>query len=70
MRLTILAGMITGASLAMQVAVNAHARPKPIPPNSAIQIRVIAPWYMAMAGEPILNRSQVTTRAGEAAAMT
>jgi hypothetical protein len=47
MRLTIVAGLITGASLAMQVTLSAHVRPKPIPPNSAIRIRVVAPWYIA-----------------------
>jgi hypothetical protein len=47
MRLTILAGLITGASLAMGATLNAHIKPKPIPPNSAIQIRVVAPYYMA-----------------------
>jgi hypothetical protein len=47
MRLTILAGLITGSALAMQVTVIAHARPKPVVPNSAIRIRVVAPWYIA-----------------------
>jgi len=70
MRLTILAGLITGASLAMEVTLSAHARPKSIPPNSAIQIRVVAPWYVAMDRERIMNQSQMATRAGEAEAMT
>ena len=47
MRMTILAGLITGAALAMQATLNAHAKPKPIPANRAIRIRVIAPWYTA-----------------------
>jgi hypothetical protein len=47
MRITILAGLITGASLAMGATLSAHIKHKPIPPNSAIQIRVVAPYYMA-----------------------
>jgi hypothetical protein len=47
MRLTILAGLITGTSLAIQVALSAHNRPKVPPPNSAIRMRVVAPWYIA-----------------------
>ena len=47
MRLTILAGLITGTSLAIQVALTAHARPKVPPPNSAIRLRAVAPWYIA-----------------------
>ena len=47
MRLTILAGLITGTSLAIQVALSAHVRPKAVPPNSAIRMRVVAPWYIA-----------------------
>ena len=47
MRLTILAGLITGISLAIQVALSAHTRPKVPPPNSAIRMRRVAPWYIA-----------------------
>jgi len=47
MRLTILAGLITGAALAMQTTLSARVKPRPIPANRAIRIRVIAPWYMA-----------------------
>lgn len=47
MRLTILAGLITGAALGMQATLSAHMKPKPIPAHRAIRIRVIAPWYMA-----------------------
>lgn len=47
MRLTILAGLITGAALGVQATLSAHMRAKAIPANRAIRIRVIAPWYMA-----------------------
>ena len=72
MRLTILAGLIAGASLAMGASLKAHAKPKPIPANSAIQIRIVAPWSTATnsSGGPILNKHRVTSRAGDAEAMT
>lgn len=47
MRLTILAGLITGAALGMQATLSAHMKPKRIPAHRAIRVRVIAPWYMA-----------------------
>jgi len=51
----------------MQVALSAHRRPKAIPANSAIQIRVVAPWYVATndGRAPILNQSQMCSRDAE-----
>jgi hypothetical protein len=65
MRLTILAGLITGASLGMQVTLSAHIKPKVIPANSAIRIRVIAPWYMADATEHVAGHGILTKEAAE-----
>ena len=50
MRLTILAGLILGASLAVQSMLGAHARAKLGPAASAVRVHVheIAPWYIAM----------------------
>ena len=61
MRLTILAGLITGTSLAIQLALSAHIRPKVVPPNSAIRIRVVAPWYIA-SEKPSPSRSEARVR--------
>ena len=47
MRLTILAGLITGASLAMQPGVAGHPKPKVVPMGRAVRIRFVAPWYIA-----------------------
>ncbi len=50
MRLTILAGLIMGASLAVQSMLGAHARTKVGPAASAVRVhgRAVAPWYIAM----------------------
>jgi len=50
MRLTIVAGLIMGMSLAMQAALGAHARAKVAHAASAVRahVRVVAPWYIAM----------------------
>lgn len=66
MRLTILAGLITGTSLAIQVALSAHTRPKVPPPNSAIRMRTVAPWYIA-SNAPLSYRciGEGTIRKGE-----
>ena len=47
MRVAIFAGLLTGVSLAVQVSLNAHNEPKVVPPDSAIRIRAVAPWYIA-----------------------
>ncbi|HZC46397.1 MAG TPA: hypothetical protein VE243_07965 [Candidatus Acidoferrum sp.] len=49
MRLTIVAGLIMGLSMAIQSAMNAHARAKAGNASSAvgIHVRVVAPWYVA-----------------------
>jgi len=49
MRLTILAGLIMGLSMAVQSALNARARAKAgnAPRAVGIHVRVVAPWYIA-----------------------
>ncbi len=49
MRLTIIAGLILGASLAVHSAVGAHARAKVGHAATAVRVQVkeIAPWYVA-----------------------
>lgn len=49
MRLTIVAGLIMGLSMAIQSALGAHARAKAGNASSAagIHFRVVAPWYVA-----------------------
>jgi len=52
MRLTIIAGLIVGASLAIQSMLGAHARTKVGEAASAVRFHghVVAPWYVAMNG--------------------
>ena len=49
MRLTILAGLILGTSLAVQSMLGAHARAKLGPAASAVRVHIheVAPWYVA-----------------------
>jgi hypothetical protein len=49
MRLTIIAGLIMGASLAIQSMLGAHARAKVGQAASAVRVHVreVAPWYIA-----------------------
>ena len=49
MRLTIIAGLILGTSLAVQSILAAHATTKLGRPPSAVgaYVRVVAPWYIA-----------------------
>jgi hypothetical protein len=49
MRLTVIAGLILGASLAIQSMLGAHARAKVGDAASAVRshARVVAPWYVA-----------------------
>ena len=49
MRLTIAAGSILGASLAVQSMLGAHARAKASPAANAVHVHVheVAPWYIA-----------------------
>jgi hypothetical protein len=50
MRLTIVAGLILGASLAVQSMLGAHARARIGSAASAVRVHVheVAPWYVAM----------------------
>jgi hypothetical protein len=50
MRLTIVAGLIMGVSLAVQSAVDSHQRAKAVHATSAVRAheREVAPWYIAM----------------------
>ncbi|HLX05607.1 MAG TPA: hypothetical protein VKR28_08730 [Candidatus Binatus sp.] len=49
MRLTIVAGLILGASLAVQSMLSTYARAKAGPAATAVRIQVpeVAPWYIA-----------------------
>jgi hypothetical protein len=49
MRLTVVAGLIFGLSMAIQSAVDAHARAKAVHAANAVRIHVkeAAPWYVA-----------------------
>ncbi len=61
MRLTIIAGLILGVSLAVQSILGAHARAKVGQAASAARVhgRVVAPWYVAESdwhvGEDLAN---------------
>jgi hypothetical protein len=50
MRLTILAGLIMGAALAINSSVGAHSRAKVSRAASAVRVHVhaVAPWYIAL----------------------
>ncbi|HWJ41770.1 MAG TPA: hypothetical protein VNT29_11565, partial [Candidatus Limnocylindrales bacterium] len=50
MRMTIVAGLILGAALAVQSMLGAHARAKAGDAAGAVRshARVVAPWYIAM----------------------
>ena len=50
MRLTIVAGLILGASLAVQSMLSTYARAKAGPAATAARVHVheVAPWYIAM----------------------
>jgi hypothetical protein len=52
MRLTIIAGLIVGASLAIQSMLGANARAKIGHAANAVRVHghAIAPWYVAMSG--------------------
>jgi hypothetical protein len=49
MRLTVVAGLIFGLSMAIQSAVGAHARAKAGHAANAVHVQVkeVAPWYIA-----------------------
>ena len=49
MRLTVVAGLIFGLSMAIQSAVGAHARAKAGHAANAVRVHVkeVAPWYIA-----------------------
>jgi hypothetical protein len=49
MRLTIVAGLIMGLSLAVQSMLSAHARAKvgPAAEKSGVRVHEVAPWYIA-----------------------
>ena len=59
MRLTIIAGLILGTSLAIQSMLGAHARAKVGHAASAVRVhgRVVAPWYVAMSDSNSRRRS-------------
>jgi len=61
MRLTIIAGFIVGASLAIQSMLGAHARTRVGQAASAVRVhgRVVAPWYVAMDGRHRAGGSRV-----------
>jgi hypothetical protein len=48
MRLTIVAGLILGASLAVQSMLGVHAKAKVGTAATATHVRQVAPWYIAM----------------------
>ena len=50
MRMTIVAGLILGASLAVQSMLGAHARAKVGDAAGAVRVHAhqVAPWYIAM----------------------
>ncbi len=60
MRLTIVAGLIMGLSLAVQSMLGANARAKVGDAASAVRahVRVVAPWYIAMDDSDIGRRSR------------
>ena len=47
MRLTFVAGLILGLSLAFQSMIAAHARSKLTPTAGAVRVHEVAPWYVA-----------------------
>ena len=52
MRLTIIAGLILGTSLAVQSILAAHASAKPgrAATRVGVHVREVAPWYVAAGG--------------------
>lgn len=50
MRLTIIAGLILGTSLAVQSMLGAHATAKLGRAANGVHVRVVAPWYIAASG--------------------
>jgi hypothetical protein len=54
MRLTIIAGLILGASLAVQsmLAAQAAAKLGRVPSAVGVHVRVVAPWYIAASDRP------------------
>ena len=48
MRLTIVAGLILGASLAVQSMLGTHAKAKVGTAATAVHVHEVAPWYIAM----------------------
>jgi hypothetical protein len=56
MRLTIIAGLIMGLSMAVQSALDAHARTKVGNTVKAadVHVKTVAPWYIA------LNKASIT----------
>jgi hypothetical protein len=65
MRLTILAGLIMGAALAMQAALDAHAAAKIGLGTKAVRIQLpaIAPCYIAISDGPGAGRRASTHHA-------
>jgi len=47
MRLTFVAGLILGLSLAFQSMLAAHTRSKLTPAAPAVRVHQVAPWYVA-----------------------
>jgi hypothetical protein len=70
MRLTIVAGLIMGMSLALQATLAARARAKVGNAASAVRAhaRVVAPWYIAMKDRDSA-RQLASTRGNPAAAV-
>jgi hypothetical protein len=48
MRLTIVAGLILGASLAVHSMLGAHAKVRPATTAVRVHVHEVAPWYIAM----------------------
>ncbi len=59
MRLTIIAGLIMGLSMAVQSALSAHARAKVGHAVKAVGVhaKVIAPWYIALDNNASIRKS-------------
>jgi uncharacterized membrane protein YdcZ (DUF606 family) len=71
MRLTIIAGLMVGISLAIQSAHNAQARARVGQAASTVRVHVSAPWYTVInAGHNADTRSTLAQRLQEAGVAT
>ncbi len=60
MRLTIVAGLILGASLAVQSMLTTSAKAKAAPAAAAVHVHEVAPWYIANGGAAVSQKREMS----------